>query len=220
MRRTFIGHANRVEVLAFSPVGRFLASGSYDTTVLIWDVYAPMRKDRHDLTGERLATLWADLGDADAARAGAAIAELVSHPDRARALLREKLTRATLPEPRRLRQLVAELDNDDFAVREKAARALEDLGDLAEPALKGALAGKPGAELRKWADELLEKLHDGRLTSAAVLRGVRGVEVLEAVATPEARRVLEDLATGGREARLTREAKAALERLKRRVSHP
>jgi len=41
---------------------------------------------------------------------------------------------------------------------------------------------------------------------------VRAVEVLESLGTPKAREVLQTLAKGAAEARLTREAKAALER--------
>jgi hypothetical protein len=46
------------------------------------------------------------------------------------------------------------------------------------------------------------------------LRDVRAVEVLEGVATPDARRLLVDLAAGVPDARLTREAAASLARLK------
>jgi WD40 repeat protein len=38
--KTFRGHAAPVTALAFSPDGKTLASGSYDTTVLFWDVSA------------------------------------------------------------------------------------------------------------------------------------------------------------------------------------
>jgi hypothetical protein len=43
------------------------------------------------------------------------------------------------------------------------------------------------------------------------------VEVLEHIGTPEAVRVLEKLSKGATDARLTHEAKAALERLARRA---
>jgi hypothetical protein len=47
------------------------------------------------------------------------------------------------------------------------------------------------------------------------LRGVRGVQFLELIANPEARKVLAVLAGGAAGARLTQEAQASLERLAR-----
>jgi hypothetical protein len=62
---------------------------------------------------------------------------------------------------------------------------------------------------------LLAKL-GGPVTRVEEKRAVRAVAVLEDIGTPAARRVLEALARGESEARLTRQAKAALERLGRR----
>ena len=53
------------------------------------------------------------------------------------------------------------------------------------------------------------------MRSAEQLRPLRAVLVLEQVATPAARDVLRELAKGMPAARLTREAKASLERLDR-----
>jgi hypothetical protein len=64
-------------------------------------------------------------------------------------------------------------------------------------------------------EALLGKL-EGPVASAETLRSIRAVEALEHIATPEARDLLDRLAAGAPEARLTREAKAALERLGRR----
>jgi hypothetical protein len=49
-----------------------------------------------------------------------------------------------------------------------------------------------------------------------MLRRLRGVQVLEEIGTAEARRLLERLARGEAPAILTRQARAALERLPRR----
>ena len=48
------------------------------------------------------------------------------------------------------------------------------------------------------------------------LRAVRAVEVLESINIPKARQLLTQLAKGTPAARLTREAKATLQRLERR----
>ena len=104
--------------------------------------------------------------------------------------------------------LTASLDS----VREKAAGELERWGERAVPALRRALVGGPSPEARRQIERLLGRL-DGPVTAPEALRAVRAVEVLEQAGTPEARRVLEALAGGAPEARLTREAKASLGRL-------
>jgi len=85
---------------------------------------------------------------------------------------------------------------------------------LAEPALRQALSADPSPEARRRIEGLLEKLAKP-LALPETLRGVRAVESLEHIATPEARQVLQKLADGA-PASLTREAKAALERLAKR----
>jgi hypothetical protein len=89
------------------------------------------------------------------------------------------------------------------------------LGDRATPALRRLLAGRLSPEARRRAEQLLAR-PDHLITDPEMLRGVRAVEVLERLATPDARQVLVELAGGDTDSRLTREAKSSLERLNRR----
>src|SRR5262249_56606371 len=105
-------------------------------------------------------------------------------------------------------------EDDRFDVREGAGRELERLEALVEAPLREALAGKPSPEVRRRAEALLGALSAGVAPTA--LRAVRATAVLEYTATSEARQQLAALARGAPEARLTREAEAALGRRSRR----
>jgi RNA polymerase sigma factor (sigma-70 family) len=160
---------------------------------------------------EELPMLWADLGG-DLFRARQVSWALIGSPGLAVPLLREKLQPVSITvDGARIDRLIGELDNDQFAVREAAGKELDRLGDVTGPALRKALTGQPSPELRRRVERLLEKLDEASLTPER-LRARRGLDVLERIGTPEARQVVERLASGTAEAWLTREAKATLER--------
>lgn len=118
--------------------------------------------------------------------------------------------------PKHLARLIADLDAAQFAVREKATRDLEQLGALARPALRQALAGRPSAEVRQRVEALLQKPQRFLFTPEE-LRGWRAIEALEWIGTADARRVLERLVREGPDTSLLcRDAGATLERLRRR----
>ena len=87
------------------------------------------------------------------------------------------------------------------------------LGAAAKPALRKVLAGNPSLELRRRVEPIVKKLDSWQASSPAMQREWRAVEVLELLGTPEARKLLQKLAQGLPDARLTQEAKASLERL-------
>jgi WD40 repeat protein len=141
--RRFKSFNAQVTSLAFSPDGRRLVSGLGDSTLLVWDVAAVRSKDRPTvLDAKGLQQAWDDLAT-DARKAFTARWTLAAAPDQAVFLLREHLKPALAADPQRLRRLLADLDSEQFAVREKARRELAALGELAEPALRQALADKP-----------------------------------------------------------------------------
>jgi hypothetical protein len=94
----------------------------------------------------------------------------------------------------------------------KANADLAAWGELAVPALQQALDGSLPLEARRRVEVLLDNLQQARVTGES-LRAFRGVELLERLATPAAKRLLEMLAAGTAEARLSQEARRALNRL-------
>jgi RNA polymerase sigma factor (sigma-70 family) len=203
-----------VSVAAFRPDARVLASGGYDSQVLVWDLTGRMpngvwRTARHQ--PEELRAAWEALAGSDGRAAYAALWLLVSDPDGATALLRDRLRPMARPEPGQVARLIAALDADDFTERRRAGRELATLAELAVPALRQVLARGPSAEARRQLEALVDGL--GGPPTEERLQGLRAVEVLEQIGSPEARAVLETLSGGAPEARLTQEAKASLERL-------
>jgi WD40 repeat protein len=211
------GHEGDVTALAFAPDGKTVVSGSRDTTALVWDVSRLQpgpQPAAAELKPAEVEALWTDLAGGDAAKAFQGIQRLAGAPGQAIPLLRERLRPAPLPDASKVGRWIADLDGRKFAVRDRATRELEKLGDLAVPALQKVLTTQPPLETRQRVERLLEKL-TGTALSSDQLRLVRAVEVLERLGTPEARRVLETLAGGAPGALPTREARAVLDRLAR-----
>jgi hypothetical protein len=127
------------------------------------------------------------------------------------ALLKDRLQPADAADPRLVARLIAALDGELFAVRQRASAELEKLGDSAHGALVRSLAASPSPELRRRIEALLGT-NGGRIKSPTTLRGLRAVEVLDHLGTPEARALLRELAKGAADAHLTTAAQAALDR--------
>jgi hypothetical protein len=165
------------------------------------------------LSPAEMERYWVALAGADPEEAADAIGYLASAPaanQRTVPFLRKAVKAALPPDAERLRRLIADLDSDRFDVREKAQGELERIGEDAVPALRKALDSKPSAEARRRMKSILER---PRTPSPETVQAIRAVEVLEKIGTPDARQLLESLAEGAPEAGLTREARAALERL-------
>jgi WD40 repeat protein len=215
-RQRFSGHIGYLKQLAFSPDGRKLVSVSSEKTGLVWQVVGPEPGQRpSELSARQLRALWTDLASDDGRTAFRALRALTAaEPASVVDFLRREGRPVARLDQQQLARWIEELDADNFAVREKATADLTKLGVLAEGPLRRALHNQPSLEVRRRLETLLEKLKDRPIPSTTV-RGWRAVEVLEHLATPEARRLLAEWAEGEPEARLTREAKASLERLAR-----
>jgi WD40 repeat protein len=210
------GHQGGVVGLAFSAGGSRLVSGSLDTTALVWNVgkyTATARPVAAPLTARELETLWTDLAGKDGARAFAAQQTLSRHPAQAAALVRQRLPVAREVDPERLAKLIGGLSSRSLAARQKAVVELKELGEQVQPALEKALAGDLSLEARQRVERLLRDVI--ARPAGSRLRDIRAVEALALAGGPEAREALRALARGAPPARLTREARAALDRLGR-----
>jgi hypothetical protein len=101
-------------------------------------------------------------------------------------------------------------------VRNATAKELTRLGEPIEPALQRVLEDKPSLEVRNHVQAIQASLHG--VPPISTLRTPRAIRALEDVGTPEARQFLHKLADGAAWARVTCEAKKALDRLALRRS--
>jgi hypothetical protein len=214
LRMQVTGHLGVVNCLVFAPDCRTLASGGADATVLLWDL--GQAQPPRALAGSEVATAWTELAQADAKAAFQAQRRLIGSPAEATAFIRSHLS-AAVPPPlaaKQLQQWVENLGSEDFVLRDQARAALTRSGAYAEAALRQGRAGQVALETRRRIDELLDKL-DAHVPSRAEVQALRALEVLERIATPEARALVDQLATGAPPALLTREASAAAARMTR-----
>jgi WD40 repeat protein len=206
--------------LSLSRDGRWLAAAGQDKIVRIWDLagHVPEAVERMVPPGdEELAAIWADLCGADAARAYRSGWQLAGAPRQALPFLCTHLRPVCpLSPPLRERATVwiQDLDADNFKVRDRATKELSRLGEAVIPVLRQGLAGKLSPEARRRVERLIAALSDPPLSGES-LAMLRSLAVLEHVDTPEARGLLQKLAAGPPEARLTREARATLDRMSR-----
>jgi RNA polymerase sigma factor (sigma-70 family) len=209
VRAEFRGHRDRVTALAFGPDGRLFAGG-LDTVVLRWDVRPP-----HAAAKRTLADAWEALTDADGKAGFQAQGRFLAEPGKAVEWFTARLIPVSPPDPSRMKALIADLDNDDFATRERAMADLKEQWPAGAAALREVVAKSLSAEARRRAEDILREMGKA-VTPPGELRSLRAAEVLEWIATTEARALLRKLSKGTPEARLTRDAAAACERLERR----
>ena len=205
-----------INAFAFSPDGKRLAAAGENGMAIIWDLTRdekPLPKD-FKLTEKDLASSWADLGSEEGGKAYAALRMLRADPAHSVPFLQDRLKpRAPRPDEKKLKQLIADLDADEFATREKASKELEKLGKNAEDTIRQALAAGPSVEAQKRLEKLLNLLGEDRPLSADQQRDVRAVRMLEQAGTPEARKLLESLIKDSPGWWVTQEARTALKRM-------
>src|SRR5262249_53226304 len=153
------GHRGRVVSLSFAADGRSLVSGSTDGTALVWDmIVRPEKLPVRPLSAPELDVYWNDLASADATRARLAMGRLAAAPEQSVPYLRTRLRPVQPVDARLLTKLIADLDRDDFAVRERASGELSKLGESVELMLQRAFEAPSSTEVKSRAQAILERL--------------------------------------------------------------
>jgi HEAT repeat protein len=160
--------------------------------------------------GEQLAAMLCQMDDRGPDSAGIAVYRNPA-PDEAVKLVRARLKPPAPADARKVERLIADLDNEDFEVRQKATDELSALGTEAEDALRKA-ATSPSPEVRTRVRKLLSKLSAGGVPVTR-LRAVRAVEALERIGTPAAREALKGMLKAKTEGAIEQEVRGALARL-------
>jgi WD40 repeat protein len=217
-----LAHGAVVRWMRFSPDGKLLLTAGGDGVHLLWDwrrLTGLTREGAAEVGDREREIAWQNLASSDARKAYRAIGDLVASGDKVVTLLRECLRPAAAAERERWRKWIADLDNSDFAVREKAAKALMRLGVEAELFLRHAAADKVSLETRRRLEQILAS-DEIKRPSGDSLRKIRATQALEGIGTPAARELLVAWSRGDADAWLTREAQSALVRMRKRPDTP
>ena len=159
--------------------------------------------------------LWDDLRLEDAGRAYEAVWTLVACPEQAVPYLGNRMQPASPPDHSVLSRDLAGLGDNRFDARQRSFQNLKQLGDLAVPALRRRLANNCTLEEQRRIDELLRA---AKKWSPNDLQILRAIQVLEYVGKPTTMDILQRIAAGAPESRLTMEAQASLARLTSKAS--
>jgi WD40 repeat protein len=218
------GHLGPVTAVGVIPGGRGVASGSADTTVLLWDVTGRSSDGKVatvKISAAEMDGLWLELASEEAPRAHKALWTLVAGAADCVPLLETK-DRVFLVDPEHIQGLLRDLNDNKFAVRERAHGKLAGYGRWIEGVLDDARKKPPSEEVRRRVEKLLAKLQvPGSISLAQErLRARRLMAALEQSDTPAARELLRKLARQAAEADLRAEAQASLTRMNGKQASP
>lgn len=170
-------------------------------------------------TAER-EKLWNDLGSSDAFVVAPARRLFAAGGKETVTFLSERLKKEEPADgDKKVMKLIAELDDEEFEVRQRASAELAKLGEKAERLLKKALAETKSAEVKRRIEMLLADRTDDGLAEDQV-RYLHVLRALEQIGTDEARALVQTLPKEKLAPAVRAEVKIALDRWKTRKEKP
>jgi len=212
IRQQIAAHGDHAGAVAFTPDGNRLVSVGSDRTGIVWNIsLKSAARGKKPATDADLERAWETLAQRSAPAAYDAIITGATNPEKAVEFLQKRLRPVARLDAAALQRMLADLESETFAVRERARKDLDRLGGSAVPAARAWAVKTESLETKRRLASFLER-HDTGTLSPEELRGVRAVEFLEHAATPAARTLLAELATGEPTAELTIRAVGATRR--------
>ncbi|MDA7979917.1 MAG: WD40 repeat domain-containing protein [Pirellulales bacterium] len=195
-----IKHDQQIKAFSFSPDGTRLATASNDRTALVW-VFAPndgVPPVTQLVTVERFEELWNDLASAEVGIAFQAQSELAAEMKSSLPLLEQCVAKILQPsQSARILELIAELDSNEYMVRERATEELIRFREIAVDELNAALQETRSAEVRHRISRILSTPEDlPRFSREETNRALRVIDLLARDASDESIALLRTIADG------------------------
>jgi WD40 repeat protein len=197
--------------VAFSPDGKRLATTGHAPTIFVWDVtLGRLRPDGTltplDLQPDLLERCWQQLAEPDPAIAYQAAWQLAASPAQAVPFLAKRLRPLVPPHPQQFQTWLNQLNDEDFATRQKASEELAAYGPGALACIE-AVREMQDLEVQR----RLTRIVAGWMESPEELRTDRALFALEQMGVV-GRPLLQRMASGVPEAEHTQLARQALKR--------
>ena len=178
--------------LAWSPDGKTLATGHAQGTIVLWDMTPAWQALAHIPGPLDTAACWEALADVDPEKSLSGHRPIGFRRRKIAAFAAAKAVPVKV-DPQWLATRLADLDSDNFAVREAAERDLNKVAAAVESDLRRVLENPPSLEAHNRLVAILKTLDTIYLPvpPPQQLRQLRGITVLERIGSTEARALLD-----------------------------
>jgi hypothetical protein len=207
---TWVNGQNRVAI-----IGAASNSDARQYSVYLYDVPTEILNPKEAQVDDAAPDkLWAELTSENELRLARVIKALLGAPKPTLSLFTAKLPPIDNARQTRIEEMVLQLGEADATRREEAMKELQQAAYDFAPLLESRVENAGPGEIRNRLRFILKQMNE-KPTPARLVGELRALELLEQMKTPEARELIGKLAGGAAGARLTAEAKAIAERLKR-----
>ncbi len=214
--RTYRDGYGNARALAFSGNGRTIAIGGDTKAVFLRDIVPPSSKQADvslDFVSDCGERKWTDLCKEDASVSFETMRLMVFYGDSAVPVIETWFQRALLERDKHVERLLGQLSSRTYSKRRQASDLLTVLSPLVEPGLRSALRETRSLIAKAHLCVILQDIDDAPLTDLGLKRSI---QVLEWIASKEARACLDRIAGHVPDSPYSREARRAIARLNAR----